>query len=80
MASSGTESYLCASYSSVVRRFHVYKDIWTPILNEVHPTQLECGNPEDRYAVSILKDDLIVGHIPKELSRSCCSLLQEMVK
>ena len=55
MASSGTEPYLCASYSSVVRRFHVYKDIWTPILNEVHPTQLECGNPEDRYAVSILK-------------------------
>ena len=35
MASSGTESYLCASYSSVVRGFHVYKDIWTPVLNEV---------------------------------------------
>ena len=39
--------------------------------NEVHPTQKEHGNPEDRYAVSILKDDLIVVHIPKELSRIC---------
>ena len=52
------------SYSSVVRGFHVYKDIWTPIL---HPTQQEHGNP----AVSNLKDDLILGHIPKELSRIC---------
>ena len=75
MASSGTDPYICASYSSVVRGLHVYKDIWTPVLIEVHPTQQEHGNPKDRYAVSILKDDLIVGHLPKELSRSCWHLL-----
>ena len=44
--------------------FHVYKDIWTPVLNNVHPAQKKHGNPEDRYAVSIVKDDLIVRHIP----------------
>ena len=48
----------------IVRVFHVYKDIWTPVL---YPTQQEHGNP----TVSILKDDLIVGHIPQELSRIC---------
>ena len=64
MASSWTDPYFCASYLSVVRGFHVYKDIRTPILNEVHPTQQEHGNLEDRYAVSIVKDDLIVRHIP----------------
>ena len=42
--------------------FHVYKDIWTPVLNEVNPIQQEHCNPEDRYAVSILKDDVVVGH------------------
>ena len=36
-------------------------------MNKVHPTQQEHGNP----AVSILKGDLIMGHIPKELSRIC---------
>ena len=71
MASSGTDPYFCASYLSVVSGFYVYKDIWTPVLNEVHPTQQKHGNPEDRYAVPILKDDLIVRQIPKELSRIC---------
>ena len=45
----------------------MYKEIWTPVLNEVHPIQQEHGNP----AVSNLKDDLIEGHISKELSRIC---------
>ena len=57
MASSGTVPCFCASCLSVVR-----KDIWAPVLNEVHPIQQEHGNPEDRYAacaVSILKDDLL---------------------
>ena len=34
---------------SVIRGFDVYKNNWTPILNEVHPTQQEHGN--NRYAV-----------------------------
>ena len=66
MASSGTDPYFCASYLSVVSGFHVYKDIWTPVLNEVHPAQKKHGSPEDRYTASIVKDDLIVRHIPKE--------------
>ena len=51
----------------------MYTKTWTPVL---HPTQQEHGNP----AVSILKDDLIVGHMPKELSGIFGILLQEMVK
>ena len=73
MASSGTDPYFCASYLHVVMGFHVYKDIWTPVLNEVHPAQQKHGNPEDRYAVSIVKDDLI-------LNQLAFYLLQEMVK
>ena len=60
-----------ASFGSVVRGFHAYKSIWTPVVNAVHPTQLEHGNPEDRYAVSVMKDTTIVGHVPREISRTC---------
>ena len=71
MAINMTDPYFCASYTNVVRGFHVYKDIWTPVLIEVHPTQQEHGNPEDMYTVSILKDEIIVGNIPRNLSRTC---------
>ena len=49
----------------VARRADVYRFvgdidiIWASVLNEVYPTQQEHCNPEDRYADSILKDDLL---------------------
>ena len=54
-----------------MRGFHVYKTIWSPVLNEILQTQQEHGNPEDCYAVSILKGGVIVGHVPRELSSIC---------
>ena len=30
---------------------------------------------EDRYAVAVVKDDTIVGHIPRKISRICSLLL-----
>ena len=35
--------------------YHVYISIWNPVLGEQLATQLEYGNPEDRYAVSVMK-------------------------
>lgn len=35
---------------------HVQKHVWTPEIDEI----LQCGYPEDLYAVSITKDDNIV--------------------
>ena len=60
-----------ASFKSVVMGFHVYKSIWTPVVNVVHPTQQERGNVEGRYAVSVMKDATIVGHVPREISKTC---------
>lgn len=59
-----------------VRGFHVYKDIWTPVLHEVLQTKQEFGNVEDQYAVAVIKESadgesLTVGHIPREISRIC---------
>ena len=63
-----------------MRVFHAYKSIWTPVVNGVHPTLLEHGNPVDRYAVFVMKDTTIVGHVPREISRTCWYLLKEKVK
>ncbi len=57
------------SFGSVVRGFHIYKFIWTPVVNDEHSVQQERGNAEDQYAVAIINNDLIVGHVPRELSQ-----------
>ena len=65
-----SSAYFGVSFGSVVRRFHVYKAIWTPVLNAEHSTQQEHGNTEDQYAVAIINNDVVVGHVPKELSQT----------
>ena len=67
---------------SAVRGFHVYKDTWTPVLHEDLRTRQELGNTEDRYAVAVVKeaplssDGITVGHVPREISRTCWFFLQ----
>ena len=59
------------SLRGVVRGFHVYREIWSPVLGEELSTQQEPGNPEDRYAVAVMRSGSIVGHIPREISKTC---------
>ena len=57
---------------SVVRGHHVYKTIWTPFLGEILTAIAEPGNSHDRHAVCVKKEGHgeIVGHVPRELSRT----------
>lgn len=55
---------------SVIRGHHIYKSIWTPCLGEVLQAEVEDGNSEDQYAVAVSKGSVIVGHVPRELSRT----------
>lgn len=55
---------------SIVRGHHVFKSIWTPHVGEVLPARVEEGNEEDRYAVAVLKGSVVVGHVPRNLSRT----------
>ena len=54
--------------SSSVLGYHVYRDIWTAVVGEELPCAREPTNTKDRYAVGVLKDDTIVGHLPKNIS------------
>ena len=56
--------------SSSVRGYHVYKTIWDAAIGEDLVCKREPSNEHDRYAVAIKKDEVIIGHLPRKISRS----------
>ena len=48
---------------SNVKRHHVYQGTWDPKTGETLLTDREPGNPKDKYAVSLKKNECIVGHL-----------------
>ena len=53
---------------SVIRGFHIYCAVWTPVLGEELESRREVGNV-DRYAVGVYKPDgTLVGHLPRRIS------------
>ena len=57
-----------------IRGFHVYKEVWKPILMERLNLSHERKNLHDRYAIAAYKRlpgrlaDSIIGHLPREIS------------
>lgn len=54
---------------------HIYKDIWTPILQEELNCEREPSNQHDKYAVKVIKEGKTVGHIPQVFSKYCSLIL-----
>ena len=50
---------------SVIHVHHNYQWIWTPELGEYLVCQREPTNVNNRYAVALVKDNIIVGHLPR---------------
>ncbi len=61
---------------SVVRGFHVYKDVWNPVVGEIIMCQQDFGNLHDPYAVAAVRDSVTVGHVPRTISSLCYSFLR----
>lgn len=63
------------SFRCGLRGFHVYQDIWKPVIGETLHCIHERNNIHDRYAIAATKRlpgrlaDSIVGHLPREISR-----------
>ena len=55
------KEYRC---ESIVKGFHVYKEIWKPVETEILDT-MQPENPKDKYAVCVENNGKIVGHLPK---------------
>ena len=60
----------------MVRGHHVFKRIWTPVVGKALTVAREAGNTEDRFAVAVTKDDMVVGRVPREFSKLCRHFLR----
>ena len=65
-----------AKHSNLGTRIHhnLYL-VWSPFIGESLNTQIELGNVHDKYAVKVLKNQAVVGHVPREISRYCSFVL-----
>ena len=66
---SSQQSVCSFAFESVIRGHHIYKSMWCPVLDEELILCEELNNLHDRNAVSIKKEDNVVGHVPRELAR-----------
>ena len=48
-----------------IKAHHIYKNIWTPQLDELLEVSKEPDNPEGKFAVAVKKNQNIVGHLKK---------------
>lgn len=62
--------------ASCVRGYHIYKEIWRPVVVEESARQREMNNGKDRYSVAVKEGSRVVGHLTKKISRVCSQLLR----
>lgn len=62
--------------SSVVRGYHVYKDVWNAAQGEVLPCRSDTANLHDPFAVSVVQNGQTVGHVPRRISAACSMFLR----
>ena len=48
----------------------------TPVIGKELPLQRELTNNHDVFAVGVMKDRVVVGHVPIELSFGFCTFIQ----
>ena len=56
---------------SCVRGYHIYQDQWEAAIGEELECHHERGNAADAYAVSVMREGTIIGHLPRKISRLC---------
>ena len=75
MANNEIEATVTYSFLCGIRGFHVYKEVWKPIVRERLNLSHERKNLHDRYAIAAYKRlpgrlaDSINGHLLREISR-----------
>jgi hypothetical protein len=52
-----------------IHSYHVYKEIWEAATGEVLICERELHNSRDRYTVAVKRMGMIIGHLPRKLSR-----------
>ena len=60
-----------------VRGYHVYQTVWRAAIGESLDCVREHTNARDRYAVAVTRGGVIIGHIPRRISRVCSIFLRK---
>ena len=55
---------LCYEEESCICGCHLYQSIWTAEVGESLICEREPFKSSDRYVVAVLKDNVVVGHLP----------------
>ena len=60
-----SEDTVSFNLDSFIKGYHVYQDVWSPELQEMLSAVPEPRNIVEKYAVSVQRDDEVVGHLMK---------------
>ena len=65
------------SVESMVRGYHVYKDVRAVLVGEQLLCRRETTNLADRFAVAIMKGETVVGHILRKIFNVCSIFIRK---
>ena len=60
----------CFTIDSFVRGHHVYQSQWTPFIGECLVIKREPDNRHDKFAVAVIHEGDVVGHLPRGISKN----------
>ena len=52
-----------------VRGYHIYKEEWEAAVGEELKCEREKNNVKDPYTVAVVRENVIVGHLPQKIPR-----------
>ena len=59
-----------------IRGYHIYKETWRAAIGEELECDREPGNSCDRYAIAVKRSGVVIGHLPRKVSRVCSLFLR----
>ena len=63
-----------------MRGYHIYKEEWEAAVSEELKCEREKNNAKDAYAVAVVHENVIVGHLPQKISQISALFLKQQGK
>ncbi len=63
-------------FDRYIKGYYHYEKIWAPRIDEVLRCLHERENNFDEFAITIIKEGLIVGHVPRQISQQFYNILK----
>ena len=60
-----------------VRGHHISKHFWTPTIGKMFVCKREPENAKNVYAVAVIANSIVVGHLLRKISEACSLFLRQ---